>query len=417
MELIQAGGSPPATRCVHICRKASAGLGLLVCIGGAAVFLGWVFGVEALKSLRPGMATMGANTAASFFFSGLALWFAQFRRLDRPSMLLGLRLCVFAVLSISLLTACEFLFGWHPGIDQFIFREPFDARLTPHPGRMPLNSVFNFALIGLALALLGWKGAQARWPSVQLLMIPVSIVSLFSFVGFLYHAAPIQVGTHFDTAMALHTSLLFLGLGLGILLCRPDLGFLSAFPADSAGGMMMRRLFPVAVALPMFFGWLDIYGEEAGLFGNAFGVVFMATANFLLLALYLYSLSLELSKSEALHQESEFDRRMQFATSRDGILILDAQTGAILCANSSLARLSEFTLESLSGLRLSEIDAFSPLLRAVEAFLQSPPDEFVRRERLQLQTRSGAPWEVDLTLNFSSREGRRVVRCELRGAF
>src|SRR6267143_2326619 len=43
---------------------------------GAMVFTGWAVGIEALKSLLPGLAQMKAITATALALTGLSLWFS-----------------------------------------------------------------------------------------------------------------------------------------------------------------------------------------------------------------------------------------------------------------------------------------------------------------------------------------------------
>src|SRR5439155_6619115 len=62
---------------------------------------------------------------------------------------------------------------------------------------------------------------------------------------------------------------------LGILFARPDVGLMRRVMADDGGGLLIRRMLPIAILLPIVLGWLRIAGQELGLFGNEFGRILL----------------------------------------------------------------------------------------------------------------------------------------------
>ena len=61
-------------------------------------------------------------------------------------------------------------------------------------------------------------------------------------------------------------------LSLGVLLARPDRGWFAALASDSHTGMMLRRVLPAAIALPVGLATLTLAGQRLEAFSTAVGV-------------------------------------------------------------------------------------------------------------------------------------------------
>jgi hypothetical protein len=100
---------------------------------GAAVLLGWIFDVDVLKSVLPGLATMKVNTACAFVMAGSALWLLGTDSSTSRRIAHGL---LAMVITVGGLTLAEYAFAIHGGIDQFILPDDPQSASTLHPGRM-----------------------------------------------------------------------------------------------------------------------------------------------------------------------------------------------------------------------------------------------------------------------------------------
>ncbi len=317
------------TRTTPIFMAVSEVLSILVFLGGIAVLVGWVLNIPGLKSVFPNLVTMKANTALCFSLSGFSLWTLQIKRRDIPRFRIMAAVCSLAVLGIGLATIVEYLSGWDLGIDQFLFKELPGAVLTSSPGRMAFNTAINFTITGLATCLFVSK-TKSRCLLAQILVLPVGIISVLSLIGYLYKAPPLFLGLALSTAMALHTTVLFIALFFGILYCRPGCGVMTLVSSDAIGGKLIRRIFPVAILLPVTLGWLKLQGERSGVITNEFGVSFVAVGNLTFMALYIYGLSFWIEKTElgrlkveAKLKEAAEEWRRTFDAISDSIFILD----------------------------------------------------------------------------------------------
>ena len=194
---------------------------LLVMSVGGLVLLGWLFNVSIFKSLHPDWVSMKANTALCFLLSGLALWLLTRPGLATPagdhqsaSAMLrrrGGQVCAGLVMLIAALTLTEYFFGWELRVDQMLFRETAGAIGTAAPNRMALTAAVNFILVGLTLFQIGWRRSPAL---IYFAVSGIVLISLLGLTGYFGEAA-----VHFfvaGTRMALHTSLGFLILALGL---------------------------------------------------------------------------------------------------------------------------------------------------------------------------------------------------------
>lgn len=268
---------------------------------GSVVLTGWILDLPLLKSLAPRFVTMKANTAVAFVLSGLALWLTG-SQVEGRARRLG-RVCAAGVALIGLVTLSEYALGWNLGIDGLLFTEGSGALQTSHPGRMAPTTAISFVLVGLTLLLMPSRNRR-RVVVAQVAAVSFGLVSLLAVLGYVYDV-PELTGLAAYTKMALHTGATFAVLSLGLLLARPDRGFMAVVMAPDAGGVLARRLLPVAIALPVILGWLRLVGQRRGLYGLELGVSLTAMSQILILAVVIFALARSLHRAEVRRRAAE----------------------------------------------------------------------------------------------------------------
>jgi PAS domain S-box-containing protein len=113
-------------------------------------------------------------------------------------------------------------------------------------------------------------------------------------------------------------------------------------------------------------------------------------------------------------QASEIRYRRLFEAAKDGILILDADTGKIVDVNPFLMELTGYSHEDFLGMFLWEIGPFKDVAASRISFAELQTKEYVRYEDLPLRTREGAKVEVEFISNLYSVENRNVIQCFIR---
>ncbi len=122
----------------------------------------------------------------------------------------------------------------------------------------------------------------------------------------------------------------------------------------------------------------------------------------------------ELLTSKVAMRESEIRYRRLFETAKDGILILDAESGRITDANPFMSELLGYAVDYFSGKELWEIGLFSD--RSVnEAAVRELQDRgYLRYEHLPLETSAGSRVEVEVVANSYREDDHRVIQCNIR---
>jgi len=113
-------------------------------------------------------------------------------------------------------------------------------------------------------------------------------------------------------------------------------------------------------------------------------------------------------------QESEVRYRRLFETAKDGILILDADTGKITDANPFLEVLLGYSHDELVGRALWEIGPFKDVAASRNAFRELQRNEYIRYEDLPLETKDHERRNVEFVSNVYLADGARVIQCNIR---
>ena len=300
---------------------------LAVAMLGIAVLLGWALHIAVLKSVLPGWATMKANTALAFVLAGGALaaitWGQDVGDWRKVHIAIGLVLMV-----IALLTLGEYLFGVDFGIDQLLVKDSPETVSAAPPGRMALATALGFAFAGLALVLLDSR--RARWGS-QAAAIVVNLIGVLAILGYGYGVAALYgVGAY--SSMALHTAAGLVVMSLGALAARPHRGLMAILTSNGAGGVLTRRLLPLAIVVPFLIGRFSLLGLHNGHYDAAFGDAWVALASAAVFTAFIWWTADVLRHGDQRRAATERARERQklqltgiIESAMDAIIMVDAE--------------------------------------------------------------------------------------------
>jgi hypothetical protein len=111
---------------------------------------------------------------------------------------------------------------------------------------------------------------------------------------------------------------------------------------------------------------------------------------------------------------SETRYRRLFEAARDGILILDADTGLIVDVNPFLTELTGYSHDEFLQKHLWEIGPFKDAAASMAMFAELLAKTYVRYDDLPLQTRDGRKIAVEFVSNMYRVDNLNVIQCNIR---
>ena len=117
---------------------------------------------------------------------------------------------------------------------------------------------------------------------------------------------------------------------------------------------------------------------------------------------------------EEAERSSELRYRRLFESAKDGILILDGDTGHIVDVNPYLLQILGFSEEEIVGKELWQLGFFEDIDAAKLAFTELKAKGYIRYENLPLKDREGLVRRVEFVSNSYMAGASRVIQCNIR---
>jgi PAS domain S-box-containing protein len=321
------------------CERVSLGCALAVAGLGVTVLIGWALGVATLTNGFVGSATMNPNTALGYVLGGIAL-IAALRVRKAPGwrvVHLGL---AGALTLLGLLSVGEYLIGADFGIDGFLPTAAAGLGSGAWPSKMSLATATGFAFTGLALLSIDGRMRIASFAAA----LVGTLIGVLALMGYAFGVAALYSVDAYSN-MTLHTAGGLVAINLGILHARPLRRPIAVLTSSTTGGVMARRLFPLALTAPFLIGWLYVRGKLGGLYESPFEVALISLTYVVLFAAIIWHTAEELRHADERRLAAERGRSRQQAqltgiieSAMDAIVMLDA-THRIVLFNPAAERM------------------------------------------------------------------------------
>src|SRR5450759_3391181 len=119
-------------------------------------------------------------------------------------------------------------------------------------------------------------------------------------------------------------------------------------------------------------------------------------------------------RTEQALRASELSYRRLFEAAKDGILILDVDTGRISDVNPFLLKLLGFSSNEMIGKTVGELSPFKDIESNKVMLERLQKDGYVRYEDLPLETRNGRKIAVEFVSNVYEAGDKNVIQCNVR---
>jgi diguanylate cyclase (GGDEF)-like protein/PAS domain S-box-containing protein len=250
----------------------------LLCAGVVAtlavlVLFGWALQIDLLRRIVPGARPMPSEAAVVYLLASLSL--VVYSRAPRGSRARrAAAVCATLVMVVGGAVLVEYVLGSGLGTDGLLFGDRLAAKVA-YPGRPSADGALGFVLLGGALLL--WDVRLGRWWPSNMLAWSSAALGLMALIGYATGAgSPVEFSEHQPISLSSTAALTI--LSIGFLLGRADRGEMALLASAGQGGLVLRRLLPVAIGLPVALATLTLAGQRLGLFSTAAGGWLFASA-------------------------------------------------------------------------------------------------------------------------------------------
>ena len=204
--------------------------------------------------------------------------------------------------------------------------------------------------------------------------------------------------------LAVHTVLLMVAFSFALLAARPRTGLMSLVTSDTVAGVLVRRMLPAVVGLPVIVGWLALEGQRAGLFPPLLTVSYYAVAIIAVFATITWQIAGSLHRIDTQRLAAQVQVQQLNADLERRVA---ERTAELARANSELETFSYSVSHDLRA-PLRHIDGFSQMLadRYADALDETGRRQIaIIRERAQNMGRM-----IDDLLSLARLDRRQVAR-------
>lgn len=397
--------------------------GAMTLLIGVFGLLGWIPWFRVLTGIHLDFISIAPVSSAAFLVFGLILFLLARNQYDNSGKVIVSTIIAF----ISIYGLLEFI-GYFADanltLDSVLFSTaeklgPFDIkRMSPLAGIL-------FFFSGVSLQLKVFSEDRLK---ILNLVGGYGLITLFAgfiaTIGYLFGTPLLYGGTMIPLTVTTAIGFLILGCGL-VAIAGPKMFFMQPFVGSSASARMFQVLVPLIVIAILIEGYLNEVFAKAfeinqALLSAVLSLVFAIVTGVLVVqiarAVFRKADKAEIDRQRVQHdlEASEIRYRRLFESAKDGILILNAETGEVVDVNPFMVELLGYTDETYLGKAIWEIGLFNNVVASKEAFFNLQRKGYIRYEDLPLETKDGRKIDVEIVSNIYRVDRTSVIQCNIR---
>jgi two-component system, chemotaxis family, sensor kinase Cph1 len=259
------------------------------------------------------------------------------------------------VFIIGVLTLIENVFNVKVGIDQLLASEPKGAIGTMSPNRIGLPGSLSLTFLGAGFLLL----VTGKRKMATLMGLIVCVINLVPASGYLLNIGLFYSNTKL-TSIAWPTVLALMLSGFGLIFIKPGNGLKDLIVSDQPGDILIRKLLPAIILIPLVIGFIIIHGEKLIFYDATISTGIQMVMLILLFSLIAFRIRNIVNRinasrkySENSLRESEKKYRLIFETANEGIWITDNNRITIM-VNYRLSEMLGYPIHEILGKTSSE---------------------------------------------------------------
>jgi diguanylate cyclase (GGDEF)-like protein len=284
-------GRPPYQRVVRLLASSVVAVALIVLVGG------WSLEVEALRSVIPGAVGMQAMTAVGLACAGASLLLLQRPGVRGRRRVAGLALGFVPGL-IGAFVLIEYICGWSSGLDELLVVDHAGRAGGDYPGRLAPTTAIGFIFVTLMVVLLEVPPPRRGWRPSEMVAVALALVASMSLIDHAYSVNTFY-GPTSAARMAVNTAACLELLAVGFALARPHGRLLRLATTKNPGGVMIRRLAPFIVIVPLGLGWLHLRAIQWGVLDQEVAAWWLSASTMCGFMLMIGWCALALSRGDA----------------------------------------------------------------------------------------------------------------------
>jgi CheY-like chemotaxis protein len=271
------------------------------------ILLGWVFDLTILKSGLPGQRATQPLSAVCFALCAMSLGLSTERYVLCRLLTRG---CAMVVLGMAIAIIWQNALDVDWGLDQFLFSDAVvHEQPGPYlrPGRPAAGTLVELGLLCACLLL-----TRARSPAARSLFVWLGSIGAFLsatiLLAYLYNLHALYA-LGFYAPVGLNSGIALAALFYGVLLRRPDLGWMRLLAGNSAGAVSARRILVWTAWLFVVLAVVVRLGQSTLLDGGGFEVLLLTVGGFGVLLAALVSHARRLDALETIRHGIASDLR------------------------------------------------------------------------------------------------------------